>query len=1100
MGLCYCVDFLCIFEEILRCAFKLFRVKQVIKRILVFFAVFLAVQFARPQNPTYYLNPDKKLTQYKFERWTTENGLPTNSLVGICQTKEGYLWITSYNGLIRFDGHQFVVFNKANTVAFTGNIIKDLREDSIGRLWMTSQTDGLISYYKGKFTVCQPENDTLTFCRGLLIDRANRIWSTSPDKGWFYIEKNVVHYLSSPKQLDNIEVSYIEEDANGAIWFATIGQGLFKYDKGILTEYKQHNGLSSEYVYTLFCDNNGVLWIGTDNGLNVYEGKSIIRPANNINSKINNITKDRNGHLWVGTISGLYRQNRINTEFEQISIASGLSDNFVIDFVFDFEGNFWITHYKSGLLRIKDGKFTNYSYSSGLTGKLVNTVCQIDDSTFLAGCENGSITKIQNNACSSFQTKKKLDGSRIRHIFKDSKANIWISTYDGLLKIRPDKSELWYDEKNGFPDSKIRLVFEDSRGIIWVGTRNRGLVAFQNEKITSIFDINSGLTSNLIMAITETPNGNLLIGTSEGKGSLNKLIIESGKVQIIQQPELKSNIIFNFHIDTFGNEWIATNNGVFVCENGKYYNFSTLQGMTDDSPFDILEDDLGNFWMPFRMGIMKVKSDDLYRIIHGSNNQVDCQVFDSHDGMLVSECIPTAKTLKNKNGEFYFATGDGLAVINPLTDKTNNYIPEVIIEEVKTDKEIADISGNVIFDSGIKRYTFKYTALSLYEPSKVKFKYILEGFDNEWVEVQNVRAVSYTNLPNGNYIFKVIACNNDGVWNEKGTELKFTIKPQFTETSFFYILLLIGSFSLVYLFYMWRIAELKKKQNELAQIIKDRTHEVTEKNVVLERQKAEIQAQNDNLNAHKTEIEKQKKELEIQKEELKASIQSKDRIFSIISHDLRSPLGNIRNMLGLMLDKSEQFDASKRKRILENLAEITKSTYYLLDNLLSWSRSQRGLISFDPQLFLVAPLINEILGLVRYQSEKKRITITSLVKDADLAYGDTNMIKTIFRNIIENALKFTHEGGRIEISATLKGDFIEFAICDNGVGISPENLENLMFGDEIITSFGTNREKGSGLGLLLSKEFIRKNNGLFRVESKLAEGSTFYVALKRFQL
>lgn len=1070
------------------------------KKIVAFITLFLAALLAWPQNPTYYLNPDKKLTQYKFERWTTEDGLPTNSLMDICQTKEGYLWISSYNGLIRFDGNEFVVFNKANTRAFSGNIIKDLREDANEQLWMTSQSDGIISYKEGNFTLHQPKNDTIDFCRGLLIDKLGRVWSTSPEKGWFYLENDEAHYINAPWPLANIEVSYIEQDSHGAIWFATIGQGLFKFENELLTCYTQKNGLSSDYVYTLYLDDNGILWIGTDSGLNIFVDHTIHKPKINIDSKINNITKDKNGYLWVGTTNGLFRQNIKHSQFERISIASGLSDNFIIDFVFDFEGNFWVTHYKSGLLRIKDGKFTNYSYHSGLTGKLVNTVCQISDDTFLAGLENGSITQIKGNTLSAFHTTNNLAGSRIRHILKDSKGNLWISTYSGLLKILPDKSEVVYNDENGFPDTKVRLVYEDTHGIIWVATRNRGVVRIDENNQFSVFDTERGLTSNLVMAISENAKGDLLVGTSEGKGALNLIENKSGELHIVQEQGLKSNVIFNFHLDSEGRVWVASNDGLFLWKDNEFYNFSTLQGLADDAPYDVLEDDMGNFWLPFRTGIMKINSNDLFKIIDGSLSQIACRVFDSHDGMLVSECIPTVKTLKSKQGKFFFTTVDGLAVIDPLSDKINNYIPEVIIEELRVDKQLADIKKPLIFEPGIKRYTFKYTALSLYEPSKVQFKYKLEGFDAEWVEVENIRSVSYTNLPNGNYIFKVQASNNDGIWNEKGTQLKFTIKPRITETLLFYILTLIVSFSIVFAVYMWRISEMKKKQEELEHLIQVRTHEVTEKNHVLEQQKAEIQSQNTVLRDQKYEIEEQKKTLEIQKEELKASIQSKDRIFSIISHDLRSPLGNIKNMLNLMIDRSEQFDEPKRNRILENLAEITKSTYYLLDNLLSWSRSQRGLITFDPQMFLVAPVLNDILDLTKYQSNKKKITVESRVGESDLAYGDTNMIKTIFRNMIENALKFTNEGGKVEISSRINGDFIEFAFKDNGVGMTADNVQNLMYGDEINTSFGTNREKGSGLGLLLSKEFIRKNNGLFRVESEFGYGSTFFVALKRFQL
>jgi len=256
----------------------------------------------------------------------------------------------------------------------------------------------------------------------------------------------------------------------------------------------------------------------------------------------------------------------------------------------------------------------------------------------------------------------------------------------------------------------------------------------------------------------------------------------------------------------------------------------------------------------------------------------------------------------------------------------------------------------MVFEPRNKRYTFNYTALSLYEPGKVMFRYQLSGFEEEWTETTQ-RSVSYTNLPHGTYRFQVLASNNDGVWNQAGAQLNFIIKPKFTETAFFYIMLLILSFVFVFLIYIWRIDQYRKSRIEMERIIMSRTREISDKNEALELQKAEIQKQNKILQRHKHEIELQTKKLELQKEELKESVLSKDKIFSIISHDLRSPLGNIKNMLALLIDRKDQFDDQKRGRILENLAEITKSTFFLLDNLLSWSRSQRGLISIDLQMF-----------------------------------------------------------------------------------------------------------------------------------------------------
>ena len=415
------------------------------------------------------------------------------------------------------------------------------------------------------------------------------------------------------------------------------------------------------------------------------------------------------------------------------------------------------------------------------------------------------------------------------------------------------------------------------------------------------------------------------------------------------------------------------------------------------------------------------------------------------------------------------------------------------------DNTIVAIKETNNFEPGNKRYTFNFTALSLYEPAKVRFKYKLEGFEDTWIETTE-RSVSYTNLHHGEYIFKVKASNNDNVWNETGAEVIINIKPKFTETLFFYILILVVSFIIVYALYVYRISQLKLKHDFLEKTIKQRTVEIVDKNEALQIQKEEIQKQNEILQIQKDEIQKQKAELEQQKDDLKESNASKDRIFSIISHDLRSPLGNIKNMLNLLIDKSSTFDEEKRERILENLAELTKSTFYLLDNLLSWSRSKRGVIVFDPQMFIIAPIFDDIIKLTIHQAKKKKITINLSIDETDLVFGDKNMITTIFRNVIENSIKFTYEGGRIEIQSKVFEEYIEFSIADTGVGMTTERIQEIINSDEIIATFGTNREKGSGLGLLLCKDFIEKNHGLFRIESTVGEGSTFYISLKRFQL
>ena len=1067
---------------------------------LFIFFLLLASLLGIGQTPTYYLNPEKNLSQYNFSHWTTENGLPSNSLLYVYQTSDGYMWISGYSGLIRFDGNKFTVFNTVNTDVFESNVIRNLAEDSKGYLWMTTQGSGLVSYKSGKFVAYGKDKNMMHLYRALLIDDKDRVWSASPGHGWFYLENGVFHFLDYKKPLDNIEVRSIVQSKDGAIWFATLGAGLFRYKNNVLESVQLPEELKNEWLYSLYVENDNKIWIGTSSGIYYYNGSTFQHILPEINSTVNDILKDRYGNLWIGTINGLYRKNIITDKLEYLTTENGLSNNFIVDFLFDFEGDFWITQYKGGLTRIRDGKFTNYTYDGGLPEKVVNTICEIDHSTFLVGFDNGSLVKIKKGNIIPFKVKTNLSGDRIRHIMIDSKKNTWISTYTGLLKIKPDGKEILYSEESGFISSKIRLTYEDSKGNIWIGTRNNGIVRIdQNQKI-KIFDATNGLNSNLIMAINEDGKGNIWVGTSEGVTGLNMITPTDEIKKFTSANGFNSDIVFNINIDKEGLIWIATNNGLWLSRQNKFFCFTLKNGLLDNSPYDVVEDEYGFLWLPYSEGIMKVSKKELIEYSEGKNLKINCTLFNKYDGMKQSECNPTAQVLKCSDGKLLFPTLDGIALIDPVNVMYNNYIPPVVIENLKVDNRYVDISIENSFKPGNKRYSFDFTALCFYEGEKVKFRYRLNGFETEWNETENNRSVSYTNLPHGRYKFQVTACNNDQIWNEGGTEYFFTIKPRFTETLWFYLIVVIMFLTITYLFYLYRLSQIKAQKNDLEEIVHIRTREILEKNEKLEIQKNEIEQKNEILQFQKNEIEEQARLVEIQKEELKEINASKDKIFSIISHDLRSPLGNIKNMIDLLTYNPERFDEEKRNKIFENFSDITKSTFFLIDNLLNWTRSQRGLIVYDPQIFLVSTVINDVLNLLKPICDKKGISIVNKIDDSTLAFGDLNMVNTIFRNLISNAIKFSEKNGEIAIFSRIENEMIEFGIKDNGIGISQDNLNRLLNNKEITTTFGTEREKGSGLGLIICRDFIERNGGVFRAESNLNKGSTFYFSVKRFQV
>jgi len=1032
------------------------------------------------QLKPYLLDDKKNLSQFNYDRWTTENGLPTNSLLHIYQSSDGYLWLSSYGGIIRFDGNRFTIFNKKNIPDLENNSIGRIGEDLQGNIWFTTQGNGLVSYKNGSFHSYGKEEGFLHLYRALYIDKQNTVYSASSEKGWFLFKNGQFTLIDYPSSLASIEVRSIVEGPNGEIYFGTLGEGLFKYEHGKLTHIPINNSLPIQWIYSLYFTNEKMLLIGTSEGLFQYNGESFSMLPMGTVATINVITEDINGSIWLGTNNGIVRlKNRENSNFSnEVSIC--LPNSFINDLIFDLEGNLWLTNYKDGLTRVKDGKFTNYNLETGLLGKAVNSICEIGPQKFLLAFDNGQLNCINNGEVFPYKTKTSLSGKRVRHIYKDSKSNIWFSTYDGLLKRTPQGKEFFYHPNNGFPASKIRITYEDSKGNIWVGTRNNGLIKIKPDGTVQVIDVSSGLSSMLIMSIDEDFEGRLLVGTNDG--GLN-IIINDKVVDVWNKKRgLPSDIVFNVHQSKDSSIWIAMNGGLACIRHQKVYTLSTANGLADDTPFDIVEDESGNFWLPCIAGIMKINSASLHQFIQGKPNSYEIYLYNRKDGMHQEECNATSQSIRASNGSLLFPTIDGITQISPAITQINTLKPNVVIETLTINNQLANLFEPILIRPGKNRLTFEFTALSLHEPQKNNFRYQLIGYEDDWTNSGNIRTVSYTNLPPGYYTFKVIASNNDGIWNDKGDMLSFRIKPLFVQTRLFYFLLLLVVFAIVYSIYIYRINQLKRQQRNLEETVKRRTIEITLKNKELQEQKYEIQSQAEKLAEQKSELEK-----------INAD---KDKMFSIIAHDLRSPMGNFKSMLESLTNSPKLYDENSRRKILLALTEIAKNTFDLLENLLNWSKSKMGVMAFEPDILLITPLLQEIINLSKPLADKKNISIINTIDSNLSVYADQNMVKTIFRNLLMNAIKFTGDNGRIEIYVKSLEDFYEFYIKDNGVGMSPEVQNNLFSSQNMHSSSGTHHEKGSGLGLILCKEFVEQNGGSIRVESILNNGSVFVFTLK----
>lgn len=452
-------------------------------------------------------------------------------------------------------------------------------------------------------------------------------------------------------------------------------------------------------------------------------------------------------------------------------------------------------------------------------------------------------------------------------------------------------------------------------------------------------------------------------------------------------------------------------------------------------------------------------------------------------------------TYYNSEGQMFFGSNNGYISFTP-TAITSSYSKnqvnfthlEIFNKEVTfhTHPEVIKTNIEVATEIVLKHeqsvISLTFTALSFLSPEKNQYAYFLDGFDKDWQYVGNSRKATYTNLDPGEYTFFVKASNNETFWSEP-TQITVIIIPPWWMTWWFRILTALCVFGTIALVFYIRFKRIKKINRVLEAKVAQRTESLNESNIILQNQKEEIQTQ--------------KELLEEQNDALQESNNTKDRFFSIIAHDLKNPLNALIGFSELLSNSFSSLPDKKKKYFVEIISRSSKNLLELLNNLLEWSRSQSGRISYEPQLTTASSIINENVLLLKQHAAKKKIRISFVPENNVEMYIDRNMFNTIVRNLLSNAIKFTPHGGLISITTEENTEFISISISDTGVGMSKEKIDDLFKIDKNTSTKGTDSEQGTGLGLILCKEFIEKHQGKITVNSIENKGTTFSIYVPR---
>ncbi|MDN4165787.1 ATP-binding protein [Cytophagales bacterium LB-30] len=987
------------------------------------------------QIPSAGIPPEVTLYHCQVDQWTGENGLVSNNLTSVIQSDEGFLWITTNNGIMRFDGHQLDVFDKLNVPIFaTDGFVKSYEHQ--GKLYFATRGNGIVRYHEGTFEQLLPDEKQLPrSIRSLLFSKSGKLYVGSDTQGVFAIENDTLSRLPGLPEIDAM-VMAMAEGADGSLWIATDGKGLYHYrSDGSFKVYTSKSGLLSDALGAVLVLKDGRVLVGTNQGINVIEQGQVGAWSFLRDTRISYLLSDSYGSIWIGAETGLGRVNEQNHTEEFLYNDATFPGSHITSMVFDEEGSLWISTVKSGLLRLKDTNIRNYSTLQGLSLNRVNSIAESKDGSFYIGEDEGHVDLISKQRIGAIDLPG-VPNTAIRDIAFDTQGAMWLATYAGLFRKTGNQVEQIKDP--AYPANDFRRILFDSKENMWLATKTGGVIQSREGQVQKIWSRNEGLQSNYILAIEEGPNGLIYIGTHSG--GLSVLNPDTGEINTYHAIKDDSGVlIFNVHIDENGRVFIVANVGLFYLEDKNIRPIHLDEVSKGESFFDWVEDDYGNVWVSSNIGVVQFLKSDLLDYIKGKRPHVKRRLLDQDYGMRTKECTGATRSYKARDGKIWVPTLDGVCVIDPQKSMENPHIPPVYITQFQTNQ------GNVLnweqeqeysIDPDNLRFSFNFTALSLLAPEKVRFKYKLENFDADWISTEE-RWAHYTNLPPGEYTFQVIASNNDGVWNLVGDSVRVKVNPHFYQTAQFYVLIFLFTVMVLFAAYQWRVYGIKKKNLELTKV-------------------------NSEL----------------------------DRFVYSASHDLRAPLASI---LGL-INVARIDDSPENRTEYYNLIEKSvKKLDSFINDIIEFSRNSR--LKIHPEPIDFEALINSLIDELRFLDEKNQIRRVVKVSGTGQFCTDQKRLTIVLNNLISNSIKYHNLHGEdpfIELEVKYTEQQAHIVVRDNGTGISKEHLEHIfkMF-------YRANESsKGSGLGLYIVKEALEKIKGKIRVESEPYKGSTFYIDIK----
>ena len=812
-------------------------------------AVSILTAIALPAPSALALDPAKAITQYMQTAWTSESGLPQNTVQTLTQTSDGYLWFGTQEGLARFDGVHFTTYTRHNTNSLASSFIETLAAGSDGSLWIGTDS-GLSHYEPAKSDAPNPVFTTLTTRDGLAgnnitalrEDREGGLW-VGTSKGLDRIVNGHIQSWTGAEGLADSAITAITLDAGGTLWVGT-AKGLSRFEQGRFKTLTSHDGFPRDAILALAAAQDGSLWVGTrGQGLfQIRKGRVTSFPRSLPRNEIVGLLMDHDGALWVAfDRHGMARiyQGKVDL----YDTARGLPSDRCTGGVFeDSEGSLWIGFADAGIAQLRDGKFTVFGTPEGLSGNYTGNVMQAQDGTIWIGADDKGLNHLlPGGRVEVWGPEQGLPNQAVYSMLQTRDGDLWVGYRRGTLaRIHGRQVSVFHDPAAS--EISINALLEDRAGTLWIGFEGKGLARFDHGAIRHLTD------SGRVAALAESRDGALWIAM-DGDGLQS---LDHGASTVFTTANgLHSDHVMSLYPDPDGSMWVGTQSGgLSHIQNGRVITWTPDQNMPDTSIGSIIEGNKGNLWFGGDTGIFRIAKTQLSQTT-GPPAPVHPIVYGTADGLRSHETLYGSMPCawKSSDGRLWFGTIEGVAVIDPAHIPMNSVAPPVWIERVEFNSRSVVRQNGLRLGPDARNLEVAFSAPSFVSPQQIGFRYRLIGFDPDWIYSGTRRTAWYTNLPPGSYTFTVEAQNNDGIWNETGASFSFSLSPPLSRTPAAYVCYCLLALLIAWAVVAFRTRALTRRQEELTRIVAERTAQLEAEKAALEatRRELHIQATHDAL-------------------------------------------------------------------------------------------------------------------------------------------------------------------------------------------------------------------------------------------------------------